>query len=307
MAGVVRSSLFPLRSMRLLERRLGWTRQNLKRLATTADRQYHPFTQTKPNGKQREIDNPSAAIKSLQKRINRRILGTVPLPPSILGAVPGRSIRDNGELHAGTPVVATVDLQRFFPSTRFERVFGVYKEIFGCSDEIAKLLTRLTTYRHRLPQGAPTSATLANLTLLPLHDHVQRIAARHEVEASFWLDDITLSGANAEAALVDVEAAIQKHGHRVSPGKTRVMRSWETAQEVTGTVTNRKVSRGRREIESIRAAILDLSAGAKPSDKELRRLRGRIQHVRHLCPSHGHSLLKLAARCIPDEFAREPK
>src|SRR5262245_14049101 len=112
----VRSTLYPLVSLRKLEALLGPDRDALSRMAATVEQNYRPFVHRSPKGGERTIDNPSEDLKLLQKRINRGILQTVELPSTLMGAARGKSIRDNGVLHVAQRMVATCDIQQFFPS-----------------------------------------------------------------------------------------------------------------------------------------------------------------------------------------------
>jgi hypothetical protein len=277
-------------------------RADLEAIASTAGRYYKPFDRrrTRGEGKWRHIDNPKEPLKRIQKRINRRILSTVPLPPAMLGAVQGMSIRDNGLLHVRQPVVVTLDLRDCFPRTSHHDVATVLKRNFGCSEEITSLLTRLTTFQHRVPQGAPTSATLVNLSLLPLYDDIQELAERKGLRFSLWVDDITISGPAADDAIEPVIQLVQRHGHAVRQSKVHVMRSGNS-QAVTGVVVNRKVGKARDYRAEIRRQIIDLADRPNPPAHEIQSVRSRIAHVRHLCPVQGDALQRLADKVLPAE------
>src|SRR5438046_1585603 len=106
-------------SLRRLEQILGWDRESLRRFAEHAGRYYRPFDRRRQRGtgKWRHIDNPTDDLKKLQQRIERRILNHVPLPATMMGAVSGRSIRDNATRHLGQSMVVTLDLRACFPRT----------------------------------------------------------------------------------------------------------------------------------------------------------------------------------------------
>lgn len=76
-------------------------------------------------------------------------------------------------------------------------------------------------------------------------------------------------------------------------------------QALTGGVVNRdKISAGRKQIESIRAAIVELhERSGVVYDHEIRSIRGRINHVRWLNPLQGATLTSLADRLLPETTA----
>jgi hypothetical protein len=164
--GLRRADLYPLVSTRKLSHFVGFEWGALVDLAKTVGRFYEPFDIIRPGStKRRHIDNPSSQLKAVQSAIQRRLLSYVRFPEMMFGAIPNRSARDSAAIHVSQPYVVTIDLQDCFPNTNHHKVYGVWARLFGCSAEIAGLLTQLTTFQRRLPQGAPTSALLENLTL----------------------------------------------------------------------------------------------------------------------------------------------
>ena len=247
-------------SLRRLEHLLARDRRRIIEIAGSAGRYYRPFDRRRERGKGkwRHIDNPVGPLKAIQKEIQRKILRPLELPETMLGGVAGRSIRDYAAHHVQQPVLVTLDLQDCFPRIGDLKVYKVFREVLGCSTEIAGLLTKLTTFQHRLPQGAPTSPTLANLTLLRMHREIVELADGLGLICAFYLDDIALSGHRAGDAVNSVIKIIQKHGHSARRRKIRRMRSGE-AQKVTSVVVNRKISAGRERRQMIRERIFELA------------------------------------------------
>jgi len=218
--------------------------------------------------------------------VQRSILRRIALPPTILGGVVGRSIRDNAERHVGAHTIMTMDIADWFQSISHRRVSAALREE-GFSTEIANL-------------GAPTSTMLANLCLLPLHDDLLRLADERDLRLTFWVDDITFSGRGAERVIVPAVEVVRAHGLKVRERKTRVM--WPgDPHVVTGVAVHRKVSAGRIRIEEIRERIMDLSASPRPAQVELDRVWGSIAHVTSLCVHQGAVLAAFARRRLPSK------
>jgi hypothetical protein len=83
--------------------------------------------------------------------------------------------------HARKEAVLALDIRNFFPNIRPERVTKVFERL-GYPGEAAKILTRLTTYKHQLPQGPPTSPAIANLCI-PRIDATERPRENTELRA----------------------------------------------------------------------------------------------------------------------------
>src|SRR5437660_1125750 len=119
------SATLDLYSMKQLEILLGRSRVELKDLASKAIHFYKPFPlKTKPRRfakkvepvKKRWIDNPIDPLKTIQSRVQERILSPLLLPEHLLGGVKGKSILDNARLHIGARCLVTIDIKNFYPS-----------------------------------------------------------------------------------------------------------------------------------------------------------------------------------------------
>jgi RNA-directed DNA polymerase len=288
-------------SMAHVEYLLGIEQAKLIKLSHEAPRHYDPFDRRREAGlgKWRHIDNPKGPLRKAQRNIQRRFLARVPLPENMFGGVKGRSIRDNGRLHARKSMVVTLDLKSCFPNISDVDVFKVFHDRLGCRGKIPGLLTRLTTFHHRLPQGAPTSTMLANLALLPLYEALNQIAAAHNLSMSFWVDDIAISGERADAALDEVIAEIQSHGHQISCKKLLIMPRNSAPQRVTGLTVNRGVSVGHKKIQSIYHEIHELASESSIPDFRICRVYGLIQHVEQMKLPQGRRLRRLAEDLLP--------
>jgi len=200
-----------IQSWRHLESVLTLKRKALKAVASTAGRYYKPFEKGKKarpfqkrsiSARIRVIDNPQEPLKSFQRQIQKKLLSFIELPTHMLCGVSRKSIRDNIVIHLGAPLVVTIDIKSFFPSITTQQVYSVWRNMLGCSTRISKVLTKLTTYRGKLPQGAPTSTVLANLVLSFVDADIRRECAARGVTYSTWLDDLAFSGAGAREMIL---------------------------------------------------------------------------------------------------------
>ena len=91
----------------------------------------------------------------------------------------------------------------------------------GFSPDVASLLTKLTTYKGHLPQGAPTSTTIANLVFVPAGLEILAIAEREGLRFTTFVDDVTISSQRDFKQVVpEILVIITSHGFRISRGKT---------------------------------------------------------------------------------------
>lgn len=299
-------NIFPLKSTKALLHILGdIDRDLLFTLASTAGAYYDPFDRLQKKGstrKWRHIDNPTGDIKKTQKLINKRILNKalLSLPEEVIGGVKGKSTKDNANKHLGQEIVVNIDIRDCFPNTSNDGIFQVWKNVLGCGSQNAALLTQLTSFQTRLPQGAATSSSLCNLALLPLFYDIKRYTDKISINLSLYIDDFTLSGNTDKVlgSIKNVVRLIQQHGYAVRRRKIVKMPS-NVKQVVTGITVNKKISAGVEIIKGTRKQILTLAKNWN-AQVSLRSLKGRINYIKHLSPSEGRKLEGYLQMLLPD-------
>jgi RNA-directed DNA polymerase len=287
-------SIFPLVSMGRLEALLGFSREYLWCVAKKAGTYYRSFDQ-KPKGsdkKWRHIDNPNEEIREIHKRIHKKILQKYPFPRTMLGGIKKCSVIENAQIHSGKKNVFAIDIRSCYPSTRHTQVFSAYREWMGCSTDIANILTKITTYQTRLPQGAPTSSLLANLVLLNVHNEIKKIVEEKGLTFTFYVDDIVISGDNVKSIIEPVIKALQQYGWSISCKKKKFMRRCDV-QEVTGLVVNRKVNISKKYVEKLRKKIIEAAKKGFFTENEDRSFGGKITYIMAINERIGKRVQKL--------------
>lgn len=269
-----------IRSTRDLAFRLGISAETIMDIAAQAGRHYHPLIKRQKN-KERLIDNPTGPVRALQDRIQERLLSPLILPDYIHGGVPGRSPVSNAAAHLGQRVVVGADVKDFFPSVTHRQIFDVWWKTLGCVPTIARLLTQLTSFKRHLPQGAPTSTTLANLVLHEAGVEVRRACAALGLAHTTFVDDLTFSGEKAREVLGVAAETLRKAGFRLPHRKIKIMGP-RVQKKVTGAVLGAKLNVPKDKKSKVRAALHCLSI-AQPGSKEWETARrstiGLIAHV----------------------------
>lgn len=204
------------------------------------------------------------------------------MPEHIFGAVSRRTIFGNAGCHQGAKLLVTLDIKQCFPSMNPKHVYRVWSSTLGCSPEISKILTMLTTYDRRLPQGAPTSPALANLLIWSIDEPIRALCASLGLAYSTWLDDLAFSGERAREIIQPMIEIFQGEGLAFSHRKIRIMGARET-KNLTGTRLGRKTVRVPSTFCSqVRAGIHNLKIG-RVEDSEIERyvhqLIGRLRYI----------------------------
>ncbi|MCP5498106.1 MAG: RNA-directed DNA polymerase [Leptospiraceae bacterium] len=206
---------------------------------------YDTYSVKKKNGEDRIIHAPQRNLKLTQKVLNDCIQLCFVPRTAAHGFVKGRSIVTNARMHLKRNFVYNIDLENFFPSIHFGRVFGVFKSHpFNYDDSMARYLANLCCRDGVLPQGAPTSPVLSNLVCRRLDRNLSKFAKEYRVKYSRYADDITFSSKNdifKDQFLVDLEKIIELESFSINKNKVRLQAKHQK-QMVTGLVVNKKVN-----------------------------------------------------------------
>lgn len=288
------------------------------------DRQshYHYVWIDKRSGGQRLIEIPKPQLKRVQRQILREILDRIPPHSAAHGFVKSRSIRTNAQPHVGQRVVVKSDLENFYPSVGFSRIVAIFRAV-GYSREVAIWLARLTTsalpdciqqesgrlavlrpyLRRHLPQGAPTSPALANLSAFSLDLRLAGLSRTFHAQYTRYADDLTFSGdalflSSLSTFLPLVSQIVHQERFRVHRGKRRVIRD-HARQQIAGVVVNVHANVSRTDYDRLKATLVNCIRRGPSTQNHAQHpdfaacLRGHIAHVAHLNPARGEKLLQL--------------
>lgn len=179
-----------------------------------------PLTDANGNQRTRQLNSTKIELKRIQKRILALLMSHVEIPIYAFGGVPKKDNIKNAKYHQGNKYIFTTDLRSFFPSISHNSVFEVYCNN-GYSPTVARILTKLTTYKYQLPQGVPTSTLLALLAFKPTGDKLYDYALQHNLKFSIFVDDITISSKVDFKHLVpEILDIIVSAGYKISHNKT---------------------------------------------------------------------------------------
>jgi len=258
------------------------SKSKLYKLIFYADRYYRKDWQPKKTGGKRLIMAPNRELKAVQWWILRNILDRVPPMPVAKGFVRNQSILSNVLPHKQNNYFLCIDIEDFFPSIKYGRVFKVYETI-GYNKRVAHMLTSLCTCEGVLPQGGVTSPSLSNLVCVRLDRRLHIAASKWGIIYTRYADDITFSS-NRATALAPMkslaEEILRDEGFKINARKTRFMGP-ARQRRITGLILgdtpegNRLVGVGRQRQRYLRAAIHKLAV-AQLSAEERRHL---INHI----------------------------
>lgn len=223
-------------------------------LARSRDRNYRTFTIRKSNGTDRFIQAPDPQLKAIQRTILDTLLQRVPLNAYAEGFRPKRSVLTNASHHLNQQLVVKLDIKDFFPSISQSRVKGMFLQL-GYPRQVAQLLTGLTTYRGKLPTGAPTSPVIGNIICRRLDQRMAKLGEKAEFKYSRYADDLTFSGKGKLATMIPFfREIIQEEGFALNEKKIKLLRNGRR-QSVTGLVVNQVPNISKKERKKLRAVL----------------------------------------------------
>ncbi len=170
---------------------------------------------------QKRVLNPSLKrLKQIQKRLQKSILQKLLIPEYAFGGIKGKDNISNAKKHQGRKYIFTTDLSDFFPSVSHKNVFEMFLK-FKFSPSVARYLTKLTTFKGKLPQGSPTSTIIANLVFIKTGERLQHFAKENNLIFTSFVDDLTFSSStDFKEKINDIVNAIIEDGFKISHSKT---------------------------------------------------------------------------------------
>lgn len=251
-------------------------------------RYYKPARVPKRDGSVRMLLVPRGKLRLLQDKIKRHILDKFENLECVHGGVKRRSVVSNALPHVKKSVVFSVDLKDFFPHVTPDRVFRIFRGL-GFAEECAKLLMKATTWEHQLPQGAPTSTALANVSLIRADFRLQRLARKYDFSYTRYVDDLTISGGSRLLNFRKlIPRIIESEGFTVKPQKTATMQMGER-QVVTRLVVNTKLNMPREWRKGVRAQVFGRLRGEEVG-VSLNSIRGQVNWLCYLNRGAGENL-----------------
>lgn len=256
---VINRYWFPIRAANWLSKKLSIDSDLLQRLIKEGTERPDSLYQTiivRRSGKKRKLHVPNDDLKQVQKRINKRILAKFPMSPDISG-FSGGSIEKAIRPHLGGPAIWMCDIKDAFPSTFKERVFGVFRAHF--SETVSQLLTFLTTIPSSgaLPQGAPTSPRIFDLSLKLLDREFAKIAKDKKGKYTRYADNLFFSCRKNQLQDVEKEVFTWFHmaGLDVHKVKIRCLATKESTRMLGFNVIKRKIHNTRDFKKALRLSI----------------------------------------------------
>ena len=284
----------------------------------------------------RLIESPKSELKRVQRQILNELLVAFPESHSSHGFVRGRNVRTFVADHCQREVCIKMDLRNFFTTIRSGWIYRIFERA-GYPTEVSRCLAGLCTtatrkkdlaiLRHlscrgmdlnflyaqrHLPQGAPTSPKLANLSAFNLDCRLAGLANRLNGKYSRYADDLLFSFGQqvysvrqsrnwARRLTHKISQIVLDEGFEVNFRKTRIMFQGRR-QSAAGVVLNQSPNICRRKYDLLKAILHKCCVhGPESQNRECigdfrAHLTGRIAWIRQLNPPRAEKLDRLFAK-----------
>lgn len=233
---------------------------------------FHSFTIPKKSGGERSIQAPNDFLRSVLQRLYV-LLAEMYQPNAVVqGYVKSRSIITNSLPHVKKRYILNFDLENFFPSITFPRIRGLLlANPYGLTNAVATTIAEMCCFEGTLPQGAPTSPSLANMICGRMDRDLKRYVRILNCTYTRYADDVTISTSARKfpeelavlanppygtAAILSttLRQLVESNGFKVNSAKTRLQDQWHR-QVVTGLVVNRFPNVRRSFIREVRLLL----------------------------------------------------
>jgi hypothetical protein len=180
---------------------------------------------------------------------------------------------------------------------------GIWKTLGRGLDQLAIADARALYAWAHLPQGAPTSPTLANLCAWRVDCRLSGLADAAGATYTRYADDLAFSGdaefeRSVERFALRAAAILLEEGFQVHHRKTRVMRRG-VRQYLAGLVTNERLNVVSADFDRLKTILTNCGRhGAESQNREghpafRQHLDGRVGFVEMVNPSKGMRLRRL--------------
>lgn len=231
----------------------------------------------------RKIEEPKDLLKAFHRRFNA-LLQRINVPDFVKAGRKGSCYVDNGKAHINGKYFFCSDVEKFFPSSRKQKVFQFLFYDLKMGNDIASLLTNILTFDNHLPTGAPSSQLLTYWAYKKTFNDIYEKALSMDICMTLFVDDLTFSSSKPIPADFKryVISRLKSEGLSVNKKKTKTY-SINQYKKTTGTV----ISPDNKILvpNKLQHKIYILKHKEDKTSKEIMSLKGMINSARQIKPN----------------------
>lgn len=283
----------------------------LSRMLSNAPYRYRHYRVKKRSGGWRDIYQPTAALKEVQRWIVRECLSKVPVSDAVFSYREARGIRQQAKEHVRSNYFVRIDIVNFFPSINGAVVLNYLKSmrnagLVDLDDEALWFVVSCMCRRDSilpgvgglaLTIGAPSSPFVSNCILYQFDQEILRFATARGAVYTRYADDIFVSARSVSDVLAleaNVRQGLKKHAPFLQVNEPKVRRfSRRSRVRICGVniSSTRDISVGRDTKKLLRAK-LDWAIKGRLDEVQLRSLQGWLAYMDSIEPGYVARLLR---------------
>lgn len=286
----------------------GLEESRILQVITSADDRYKTYNIPKKGGGSREINQPSAELKDIQRWVTERYLKTLPCHPAATAYEAGSSIKVNAEHHRSNQYITRIDFSDFFPSFEAERIDKFLSNHMSDLDinESDAVMIRLSVCRQgRLTIGAPSSPSLTNCMMFEFDEQITNQYLEKNITYTRYADDLYFSSSSPDVmwdvcSIIEEKLADIEHLKlRINVKKNNYM-SKKYRRVITGLIISDtgQISLGRSKKRLLSAKVHNFMQG-NMSWLEIAKLGGALAYANDIEPSF---IIKLRSKYGEDNI-----
>ncbi len=284
---------FPVESLKTLSAILEAETEDITALSIKRDRARRG--EKRSNGEY--LYHPSLELNTLLKKVDKRLLRGIHFP-EFFCSVGGKGSVQHAKTHSGQAFLLNTDIKRFFYSVHSRKVKQIFSDLLGCPNDVAFLLTRLTTFNDITAPGFPTSPRIAALAFLPVEKGLSQLCRNYKLKLSIFADDIEFSVKWDFAPVLfrKIKFIIKTGGFKINPEKT-IYRGTNHGKSIAKLRVSNKVNVPDKMLNEIKKTIRNFLQGVytalshQEQHRRFLQLAGSVNYVNQVNPQIGDRLL----------------
>lgn len=277
------------------------TNEDLITISQNSDNYYHPNPIIK--GSTRQTYTVLLPLKEIQQKIFKKILVRVPFPSYLYGGIAGTDYIKNANFHLNSRHVINEDILQFFNNIEGKHIYSVWNGFFKFPHLVAEILTRLTVFKNKLPQGAQTSTHLSNLVFWNCEPDLVNDFVHRGFKYSRYIDDITISSEigfsieDKKYIIDQVYSMMFSYGFKPKRKKHLISSGNKPTSVHNLNLTSGKATVPQKKRKILRASIyqlekdVDVGINSDEFQKRIKSVEGKIQCLRRLHPTQADKYL----------------
>lgn len=239
---------------------------------------YNIGNKNKPT--KRKIEEPKDLLKYFHRRFNA-ILERIDVPDFVKAGRKGSCYVNNGQAHINGKHFFCSDVEKFFPSSKKQKVFQFLFYDLKMGNDIASLLTNILTFENHLPTGAPSSQLLTYWAYKKTFNDIYKKAQFLDIRMTLFVDDLTFSSLKPIPKEFKryVISRLKSEGLSVNKKKTKTY-GIKQYKKITGTI----ISPDYKLLipNKLQHKIFKLKYKVYKSEKEIISLKGMLNSARQI-------------------------